>query len=145
MMYCGYGFRAQGAGYGGFAMTVREWSNSNAEYSRKLVSSGLEGARSGREAFLHGGALAPYLRTSFRNALGPAAVGVCLGILKSIPKRRCASRAVGLALVGGMVGFGIGLVWQTRRLAASMASEVFESIEKVREEHWLEKHPIDYA
>ena len=48
-------------------------------------------------------------------------------------------------MIGGTVGFGIGLVWQTRSLAASMASEIFESIEKVRDEHWLEKHPIDYA
>jgi len=126
-------------------MTVRQWSSSNAAYGRKLVSSGLEGARSGREAFLHGGALAPYIRTSFRNAIGPAVIGVCLGILESLPKKRCASRAVGFAVMGGMVGFGIGLVWQTRRLATSMASEVFESIEKVRDEHWLEKHPIDYA
>jgi len=126
-------------------MTVREWSNSNAAYGRRLVSSGLEGARSGREAFLHGGALAPFVRTSFRNALGPAAIGVCLGMLKSIPKRRCAGRALGFAVVGGVVGFGIGLVWQTRRLAGSIASEVFESIKRVRDEHWLEKHPIDYA
>jgi hypothetical protein len=126
-------------------MSVREWSNSNAAYGRRLVSSGLEGARSGREAFLHGGALAPYIRSSFRNAIGPAAIGVCLGILKSIPKRRCAGRAVGFAVVGGVVGFGLGLVWQTRRLAGSIASEVFESIERVRDEHWLEKHPIDYA
>jgi len=126
-------------------MTVRDWSSSNAAYGRRLVSSGLEGARSGREALLHGGALAPYLRTSFRNALGPASVGVCLGLLASLGKKRCASRAIGFAVIGGTVGFGIGLVWQTRSLAASMASEIFESIEKVRDEHWLEKHPIDYA
>jgi hypothetical protein len=125
-------------------MTVREWSSSNAEYGRRLVSSGLEGARSGREAFLHGGAFAPYIRTSFRNALGPAAIGVCLGILQSLPKKRYA-RTVGAAVIGGVVGFGIGLVWQTRRLTASVASEAFERIEKVRDEHWLEKHPIDYA
>jgi hypothetical protein len=125
-------------------MTVREWSSSNAEYGRRLVSSGLEGARSGREAFLHGGAFAPYFRTSFRNALRPAAIGVCLGILQSLPKKQCA-RTVGGAVMGGAVGFGVGLVWQTRRLTASMASEVFEKIEKVRDEHWLEKHPIDYA
>jgi len=126
-------------------MTVREWSSSNAAYGRRLVSSGLEGARSGREAFLHGGALAPYIRSSLRNALGPAAIGVCLGILDSLPKKRCASRAVGFAMIGGIAGFGIGLVWQTRRLAARMACEVFESVERVRDEHWLEKHPIDYA
>jgi len=126
-------------------MTLREWSRSNADYGRRLVSSGLEGARSGREAFLHGGALAPYVSTSFRSALGPAAIGLCLGVLGSCPKGRSQTRAVGFALVGGVIGFAVGMAWQTRRLAASVASAVRESIERVRDEHWLEKHPIDYA
>jgi hypothetical protein len=128
-------------------MTLREWSKSNTGYGRKLVSSGLEGARSGREAFLHGGALAPFLGTSFRHALKPAAFGLCLGVLSSCPGNRYHSRkrAVAYGFLGGVIGFGVGIVWESRCLAASVASAVFGSIEKVRDEHWLEKNPIDYA
>jgi hypothetical protein len=128
-------------------MSLRDWSKATAGYGRKLVSSGLEGARSGREAFLHGGALAPFLSTSFQNALKPAAVGLCLGVLGTYPAKRfhSRSRAVGFGLLGGVIGFGLGFVWESRQLAASVASAVFGNIEKVRDEHWLEKHPIDFA
>lgn len=128
-------------------MTLSEWSKSNAGYGRKLVNSGLEGARSGREAFLHGRALAPFLGTSFRNALKPAAFGLCLGVLGGYPANRFQSRSktVAFGLLGGVIGFGLGMAWESRRLAASVALAAFGNIEKVREEHWLEKHPIDYA
>ncbi len=128
-------------------MTLSEWSRSNANYGRQLVRSGLEGARSGREAFLKEGDLAPFLSTSLRHALGPAAFGLCLGLMSSYPAKRpqCRSRAVAFGLLGSLVGFGAGLAWESRRLTASIASGVVDSVEKVRDEHWLEKHPIDYA
>jgi len=127
-------------------MSLCDWSKATVGYGRKLVSSGLEGARSGREAFLHGGAPAPF-STSIHYALKPAAVGFCLGLLGSYPRNRFQprNRTVAFGLLGGVVGFGLGLVWESRRLAASVASAVFGNIERVRDEHWLEKHPIDYA
>jgi len=48
-------------------------------------------------------------------------------------------------LLGGVIGFGLGVAWESRHLAVSVASAVFGNLEKVRDEHWLEKHPIDYA
>ena len=54
-------------------MTVSEWSQLEAEYGRKILESGLEGARSGREAFLDGKPLTPVLSVSLRNGLKPAA------------------------------------------------------------------------
>ena len=128
-------------------MRLGEWSRVNADYGRKLFNSGLEGARSGREAFLHGGSFAPSLGESARSALKPAAFGVCLGVLSSCPKNghKSVGRAIARGIVGGVVGFGLGLAWLNRNLAVSVVSATFEGVDKVRDEHWLERHPIDYA
>jgi hypothetical protein len=48
-------------------------------------------------------------------------------------------------LFGGLVGLAAGVVWDTRLLAASAAGGALARIEKVRDEHWLERNPIDYA
>jgi hypothetical protein len=128
-------------------MSVREWSQSEVEYGRKVLDSGLEGARSGREAFLHGRPLTPFLSETVRSALKPAAIGACLGLLASCPgsRRRPAGRVLLLGLLGGVVGFGAGVIWESRRLTATVVSSALDNIGKVRDEHWLEKHPIDYA
>jgi hypothetical protein len=48
-------------------------------------------------------------------------------------------------LLGGVIGFGAGVAWESRRLTASAACGALRNISKVRDEHWLERHPIDYA
>jgi hypothetical protein len=128
-------------------MGLREWSKSEAEYGRKVLGSGLEGARSGREAFLNGRPLTTFLSESVREALKPAALGACIGFLTSYPGKRDKSigRGLGLGWLCGVIGFGAGFAWASRRLTASMAGEVRRNIGRARDEHWLEEHPIDYA
>jgi hypothetical protein len=48
-------------------------------------------------------------------------------------------------LLGGAIGFGAGVAWESRRLTASVAGSALRNIGRVRDEHWLTKHPIDYA
>lgn len=128
-------------------MTVSEWSQLEAEYGRKILESGLEGARSGREAFLDGKPLTPVLSVSLRNGLKPAALGAFVGLLTGCTGSRPKSigRFLAFGLLGGAAGFGASLVWENRRLAASVASGALKNIDRVRDEHWLERHPIDYA
>jgi len=129
-------------------MSLRSWSKSNADYGRKMLNSGLDGARSGREAFLIGKRLTPFLSESVRNAWMPAAIGVCLGALGSYPSHRhnhSIARVFVYGFLGGAIGFGTGLAWESRRLTASVAAGALKNMEKVSDEHWLEKHPIDYA
>ncbi len=128
-------------------MDVREWSQSEVEYGRKVLDSGLEGARSAREAFLDGRPLTPFLSESFRKALKPAALGALLGVVSSCPgsRRRSAGSVLALGLLGGTIGFGAGMIWHLRHLTGSIASGALKNIDKVRDEHWLERHPIDYA
>jgi hypothetical protein len=128
-------------------MHVAEWSKAEVEYGRKVLNSGLEGVRSGQDAFLHGRPVTPFLRESFRKALVPAAVGACVGMLTACPKdgRRSVIRVVSSGLLGGLIGLTVGVVWESRFLAASAAGGALARIDTVRDEHWLEKNPIDYA
>ena len=128
-------------------MDVRKWSKSNADYGRELLHSGIEGARSGGEAFLNGESLTPFFSGSVRSALKPAVFGACLGVLGSYPgyREKSISRALAYGLLGGAIGFGAGVAWEIRRLSASVACGALRNIVRVRDEHWLTQHPIDYA
>jgi len=128
-------------------MGLRQWSKSEVEYGRKVLGSGLEGARSGQEAFLNGRPLTTFLSESVREALKPAALGACIGFLSGYPNKRHRSigRGVGFGWLCGAIGFGAGLAWASRRLTASIACEVRRKVDRTRDEHWLEGHPIDYA
>ncbi len=127
-------------------MSVRDWSKDTADYARKLAHSGYEGAAEGAESELHGRQLSSFFSESVRSALLPAAVGACVGLLCGRPAtRKSAGRALAFGLLGGTVGFACALLWQTRRVASSVGSHAWESMNHVRDEHWLEKHPIDYA
>jgi hypothetical protein len=128
-------------------MGVHECCKSEVEYGRRVLDSGLEGARSGREAFLNGRSSIPFLRESVRKALKPATLGAFLGVLGSCPAKRrtSAGRVLGFGLLGGAIGFAAGVIWESRRLTASVASGALKNMGRVRDEHWLERHPIDYA
>ena len=128
-------------------MTVSEWSKSNLDYGYKLVNSGLEGAHQGEEAYLHGDAVVPYLKISALNSFVPAAVGACIGALSAQPRngQKAPMKAFAFGVLGCALGFAAGLVWSTRGLTESVAASAWKSVSKVRDEHWLEKHPIDYA
>ena len=128
-------------------MEIHNWPKSEVEYGRKVLNSGLAGARSGREAFLHGRPLTPYLGRAVRNASRHAVAGAILGVLGSYPgdRHRSASRTLAFGVFGWAIGLGVGIAWQSRRLTCSVATAALENIGRVRDEHWLERHPIDYA
>lgn len=128
-------------------MELRNWSKSEVEYGRKVLNSGLAGARSGREEFLNGRSLTPFLSKAVRNASRPAAAGAILGVLGSYPgeRHRFANRALTFGILGWAIGLGVGIAWQSRRLTACVAGGALKNIGRVRDEHWLDKHPIDYA
>jgi len=128
-------------------MHLREWSKSEVEYGRKILDSSLKGAHTGEEEFLNGRALNRFLNESALEALKPAALGACLGMLGSHlgNKQVSIGKMLLLGLVGGTLGFGAGLAWKTRRLTASAARGAVRNSHKVRDEHWVEKHPIAYA
>lgn len=130
-------------------MNFVEWSKSSVDYGRKLMNSALEGARSGEDEFLdrEEEALAPYLSDSARQALAPAAVGAYLGLVGGCLSRgrRTTGKVLACTLLGGAIGFGAGLLWDSRQFTRSVASGAWKRLNKTRDDHWLKKHPIDYA
>jgi hypothetical protein len=128
-------------------MTVREWSGSNIAYGRRLVNSGIEGGRSGRDAFLSETPVDRYLLESARNAIKPAALAAGIGLLGSClgQRHRSASRVLAFGLLGFAAGFVAAVTWETRHLTASVASGALKNISRTRDERWLERNPIDYA
>ena len=128
-------------------MTFCQWEKSSAEYGRKLFHSGVEGARSGREQFLSGKPMAPFLNESAQNAVIAAAIGAGIGVLSGFTARRhtSAGRAMAYGLFGSAIGFAAGVFWESRSLTASVVAGALKNIGKARDEHWLEKNPIDYA
>ena len=128
-------------------MDVGGWVKSNVDYGRRLVDSGLEGARNGQEEFLDGKPLAPFLGESVKGALIPAAVGAFIGVLAAYPitRKKSAGAAMAYGLLGGVIGLTAGMAWESRQLSASVAGGAMKHIGRVRDEQWLNKHPIDYA
>jgi hypothetical protein len=128
-------------------MDLREWSKSNAEYGRRLLGSGIAGVRSGREEFLNGESLTPFINDSVRSAVVPAILGTCIGVLSSFSayRQRSVGKAVVFGALGAFVGLGAGFAWESRRLTASAAGSALKNIGRVRDERWLVKHPINYA
>ena len=128
-------------------MTPQEAMRSNLRYGRDLFRSGVAGLSSGREAGLNGQALSNVLAQSARASLGLATLGACAGLLRYyLPARRGRiAKTVACGLVGSAIGFVAGFAWKTRDLTESMAHSAAHQMGVVRDQHWLERHPIDYA
>ena len=120
---------------------------SGLHYGRALVNSGLSGLRNGRDSHLHGQPLSGALTESARGALGLAAIGTCAALVGSClaGHRDRRAKAVGYGVAGSVIGLVVGLVWKTRELTASMGRSALKEMGTVRDEHWLQRHPIDYA
>jgi len=116
-------------------------------YGRSLASSGAAGLRNGRDAYLNGKPLGAVLSQKARASLGLAAVGACAGLLQCAVsgRRRRIPQGLALGAAGSIIGFFAGFTWKTRNLTGSMIHGAAKNMGTVRDEHWLERHPIDYA
>lgn len=127
-------------------MPVQAWLKSNAEYTRKIIHSAVEGAQTGEGKFLHGERLAPVLNVSARNALSPALLGAFVGALSSCSGgQRRSNKIVACGLLGCAIGFTAAFLWESRRLGTSIARDAWARVGATRDQHWLEANPIDYA
>src|SRR5579863_1793432 len=128
-------------------MPLREGLDTQVGYCRKLLNSGLEGVRIGREEFLDGETFDEFLEQSVRNAFRPAAIGACIGAVGSWSgsRRNSVGRTLALSALGGMVAFGASLIWNSRHLSAAAARTASKNIARVRDERWMEENSIAYA
>ena len=127
-------------------MNIVEWSKSEVDYGRKLVDSAVDGALRSEGEFLKDESLRRHLERSALHAIGPTALCACLGWCGAyLDHRQSPRKALVCALVGGALGFGAGVLWENRKLGASVANGAWKSITRTRDARWFEKNPIDYA
>ena len=123
-------------------MATHKPLSSNIDYARSLVNAGIQGIVSaGREA---GGCPAPNLA---RDVLLPTVIGAGIGILSASlwGDRKSATRRAAGCLVGGALGFGLGVAWGSRDFTRSSVQGALRNINTLRDDRWLEKNPIAYA
>lgn len=128
-------------------MTFRESFKDNVEYGRKLVNSGLQGVQEGGREGLQGESLPRVVLDSAKDSWALVAVGAGLGLLGSYlaNKRKLTPQVALFGLIGGALGFSVGLSWGTRHVTGGAARGAMRKISATRDERWLENNPIDYA
>jgi hypothetical protein len=128
-------------------MNLRERIASIVGYGRELAGSGLRGASKGRAAFLNGGPISPFFADVNKKALKLATLGACIGALGGYlgRKHQPAARTIAYGALGGAVGFAAGFAWSSHTFAESVARGAMTNVAATRDQHWLKRHPIDYA
>lgn len=138
-----------GSNGGKFYMNAVAALKTQLDYGRKLVSSGLAGAQLGRENTQSSEPMRTVLWDSAMQSLRLAAVGYCVGLLRRAylrgGGRRSEARVLAAVLAGGAIGFSASFTWRTRNLTRATVHSALKEIERVRNERWLHRHPINYA
>ena len=124
--------------------SVTEYLKSDMAYLGDLLGAGIAGAKSSWNGG-DGSGLARRLKPA---VYAPTLVGTTIGVLSALFRERgsrSAHRIVMRGLAGGALGFGGGVAWISRSQARAAARGAVKNINNVRDAHWLQKHPIDYA
>ena len=116
-------------------------------YGRKLVNAGFHGIRAGKPAALNGQPLFELAAESAGTVVSMAAAGASVALVASylMQKRGRAAHTWMYGAVGSALGFVAGVGWKSRKIASSLTHAAMKEVNVVRDQHWLEKHPIDYA
>jgi len=116
-------------------------------YGRKLVNAGITGFRNGHDRARGDQSLSAVAANAAQGSLGFALLGACVGLLGSclVSRRKRVSDAIALATLGSAIGFAAGFGWKTRSVASNVLNSTANEVRRVRDEHWLELNPIDYA
>lgn len=117
--------------------------DANLAYLRHLVGAGFQGFASARSGA--GGRVFTLPLQSL--VWTPAAVGAAIGMLSTglAARRKGRMRLAISGLTGSALGCGAALAWASRGFVGSAARQTAHQVNAVRDAHWLESHPIDYA
>ncbi len=123
-------------------MATSRFISQTLDYGRELVQAGMNGLRAG-EILAHHSANDD-IKASARHSLPAAAVGGSLALLACtlISKRRI---RVAPILVCSTAAFCADFIVRTRDIRSKMIQCAEKEMSKVRDQHWLASHPIDYA
>lgn len=128
-------------------MKLHTWLESEVGYGEELVRSAVVSGRSARDKALAPEPAGLVLARLARTSLPCAAMGASIGVLAlySRSQRRSARSAVAYGLLGGLIGFAANMALSTRQVTEETVQGAMRGVRTVRDAHWLEKNPIDYA
>jgi hypothetical protein len=128
-------------------MSYSQLANSRIKYGRKLVDASISGIRNGQNSARGEQPLSKIAADAARDSLALAAIGACVGLLRSqfAGKRDRPAKALALGALGSILGFCVGFGWKTRKVTSTVAHSTARELRRARDEHWLELNPIDYA
>jgi hypothetical protein len=111
------------------------------------MNAGITGIRNGQDSARGEQSLSKLAVDAARDSLALAAIGACIGLLRSqfAEKRGRPSKVLALGAIGSVIGFCVGFGWKTRNVTSSVAHSTAREFRRARDEHWLELNPIDYA
>jgi hypothetical protein len=130
-------------------MSVGSWLQSEMEYGRNLADSGWQGARAAWDSAKQTEEIEQVLSRSVRAAWAPTLIGAGVGAFCALLLQRRKSTgpvvALSLGVAGGLLGFAAGVAWETREISSEVARGALRQMSTTRDEHWLEKHPINFG
>ena len=112
------------------------------DYGRELVHAGMDGIREGERLVAHSPQV--HFSSSARQSLKTAILGgtVALVACKVIHGRKFSLAPV---FACGTAAFCADFFWRTRDVRSRIVECAEREISRVRDRHWLDSHPIDYA
>ena len=112
------------------------------DYGRELVHAGMEGIHEAERMTAPSSEV--HLMRSARESLKAAALGGSLALIacKVMDRRKFRLASV---FTWGTAAFCADFLWRTRGVSSKMIECAEKEISRVRDQHWLDSHPIDYA
>jgi hypothetical protein len=128
-------------------MKLQTWLNSEVGYGAELIRSAIVGGRSARDKALAPKSASLVLAHFARTSLPWAVIGASMSILALYSRSKCRSlrSAVGFGLTGAVIGFSANMALRTWPITAKTLHGALRNLNTVRDAHWLEKNPINYA
>ena len=128
-------------------MSITEKIKSNIAYGQELVESGVEGANEARKATLKAPETVDMVTAAAQESWQGATIGVLAGAIFGVltDDRKPLRGVITGGLLGAVAGFASSFAWKTRPLTSSMVQGASKRIGTVRNQHWLEKNPINYG
>jgi hypothetical protein len=128
-------------------LAMKHYSPSNRLYCGQFIASTIKaGLSAGREALKHEPATV-FLANAATESLKPMGVGACLGLLFQLRNGQAAmfSNVLVGSFIGGVLGFVGGMLWKSRTPTKLGLRAAINHVGFIRDQRWLERHPITYA
>ncbi|MBK7422380.1 MAG: hypothetical protein IPJ48_04395 [Propionivibrio sp.] len=128
-------------------MSITDKIKTNLAYGKELVESGIEGASEARKTVLaeedKSNLVHAAVQESWQSATIGAMAGALVGVLSD--EQKPTRGVIFGVLLGAAVGYASSFAWKTRPLTSAMAHGAGKRISRVRDQHWLTDHPINYG